>query len=100
MAAMAQTKINKASARRCGISCNNAKVMIIEFARMKTTKIASPIARAVREPRDWLRLAIGSVVTLPPSRRLTLALSGRPQRSQARGRRKMAGAPDARPRGW
>jgi len=29
-----------------------------------------------------------------------LALSGRPQALQARGRRNMAGAPDARPRGW
>jgi len=74
--AMAHTNINKASARHCGISCNNAKVIIIEFARMKTTKIASPIARAVGEPRNRPRLAIGSVVTLPPSRRLTFEFSG------------------------
>jgi len=31
---------------------------------------------------------------------LTLALSGRPQALQARGRRKIGGAPDARPRGY
>src|SRR5258706_5642430 len=34
------------------------------------------------------------------SRCLTLALSGRPQALQARGRRNMAGAPRARPRRW
>jgi hypothetical protein len=70
--------------------------MTIEFAKMMTTKIALSIARAGRETRNGLRLALWSMVTLPPSRRLTLALSGRPTRFQARGRRKLKDALAAR----
>src|SRR5258706_52337 len=43
---------------------------------------------------------VTAIVTATRTRPLTLALSGRPRRFQARGRRNMAGAPGSHPRGW
>src|SRR5712672_3629445 len=63
---------------------------------MKPTQAKSAPAATAKTAATAVSAASRAAKVVRPTGRLTLALSGRPQRVQARGRRKMRDAPDAR----